>query len=114
MASILLTPPIDTDDVPVIVDNTYSSWDESLLCCVAALANTGGGHFIIGYPHGIADNKALAGSISSKAREVLGVGVSAEPMVFCSQDAVDVEVPSRDEPVIYSGQKFTAVKGYSY
>jgi|GEM_PF-550172 len=107
-------PPLATEDVPVIVDNTYASWDESLLCCVAALANTGGGHFIIGYPHGVADNKALAESISSKAREALGIGVSAEPMVFCSQDAVDVEVSPGDEPVIYFGQKFSAVKGYSY
>ncbi len=107
-------PPIETDGVPVIVDNVYPAWDDSLLCAVAALANSGGGHFMVGYPHGVPDNAALAERISAIVKSTLGLESVAEPMTFFSQDAVEVKVPACGKPVLYCGQRFEAVKGYSY
>ena len=105
---------IGDDGVPVLVDSNYPSWDDSLLCSIAALANAGGGHFIIGYPKGVPDNAALAERIRSRVSEELGIIVSVEPLVFCSQDAVEVKVGASENPVLYHGQKMVAEKGYSY
>jgi len=107
-------PKLEGDAVPVMVDSNYPVWDDSLLCVIAALANTGGGHFVVGYPKGVPDNAGLSKFICSRVSSELGIGVSAEPLVFCSQDAVEVKVPASDRPVLYRGQKMVAEKGYSY
>ena len=110
----LKVPEIPEGEVPVVVSNVVSDWDSSLLCDVAALANCGGGHFVVGYPRGVKDNGALARRIGAQVERELGIKVSAEALSFCSHPAVNVTVPAAEKPVLYGGQRFIARPGYEY
>lgn len=101
-------------EVPVTVGNTVPEWDDTMVYDVTALANTGGGHFIVGYPGGVADGRALAEHIRGVLADVPGLVASAEPLTFCMADAVDVVAERADVPIVYKGQRYTAVRNYGY
>lgn len=100
--------------VPISVTNVFPEWDDSLLFDIAALANSGGGHFVIGYPKGVREPEALAQRIRRLASEELGINVDAETIEFCCNRSVEVNVEKSDGPVLFGGLKFTAMKDYSY
>lgn len=105
-------PPKDVN--PVLVANTYPEWDDSMVYDAVALANDGGGHFIVGYPGGLKDREAVAEHIRKELAKVPGLVASAETLKFCMMDAVDVVAEKAAEPIEYEGQIFTAVRNYSY
>ena len=101
-------------EIPVTVSNVIPEWDNSRICDIAALANSGGGHFVVGYPKGLKDNAGTARKIRELVKSELGIDVKAEPIDFCAHPSVDVVVEPSKERVVYGGQCFTAVKGYGY
>lgn len=102
------------DEVPVFTEAAVPLWDPSRLCDIAALANSGGGHFVVGYPNGVKDNEALAASIKQEVREQMDMDIETEPIVFCAHDAVDVIVPPSGKKVLYAGQLFVSEAGFEY
>ena len=102
------------DEIPVFTEAAIPTWDPSRLCDVAALANSGGGHFVVGYPNGVKDNEALAASIKQEVRDQMGLEIEAEPIDFCAHDAVDVIVPASGKKVLCAGQLFVSEAGFEY
>ena len=114
VAEVLGVPQIPDGEVPVVVPNVVADWDSGLIPVIAALANSKGGHFMVGYPKGVKDNVKLARSIIEQVKEELGIEIETEAITFCAHDSVDVTVRAMENPVVLGGQKFTARLGYGY
>lgn len=99
---------------PVLVGNTVPRWDDTMVYDAVAIANAGGGHFVVGYPDGVKDRESLAREIGAKLGTVPGLVASAEPIEFCMMDAVDVVAEKADGMIGFEGQEFVAVKNFSY